>query len=907
MATEHKVVKGDTLWGIAKKYLGNGARYTELAAINNIKNPNLIYVGQIIKLTSSGGSGGTTSKPTTSNKASNVRMGVLANDDNTLYATWDWNNTNTESYKVLWSYDTGNGVWFGSPTTISIDEDAPEYSKQHTFSIPSNAKTVRFQVLPISKKKSTDNNKEEYYWKASWSDTKTWTDATPLTTPSTPSVSLDELKLTITLDNIASDTKQIEIQVFKDDNSQPYHTATPTVKTASISYTCTVAAGGKYKVRCRAKNGSQYSDWTEYSSNYVTIPIAPSEITVCRATSKTAIYLEWTEVKTAETYEIEYSTKKENFDLNDETTTISGIELNKRELTGLETGYEYFFRVRSVNEAGGSTWTDIVSVTIGSKPSAPTTWSSTTTVITGEPLTLYWVHNSKDGSSQKYAELEMYIGGVKETHTIENTTDEELKDKTSSYVVDTSEYPEGTVIEWRVRTSGATNEYGDWSVQRTVNVYAQPTVEVKMVDLDGNMLSTITSFPVYVSALPSPKTQAPIGYNLTVVSNETYDTVDQIGNPITISAGDILYSKFFDIIDELMVELSAGNIDLENNISYTLTCTVSMNSGLTAENSLIFNVNWVDLLYEPNAEISIDTDTMTAYIKPYCETGYLTNYKITENSGIYTLTDEDAGEVYSSNITLEDIPEGETDPTGILGPIEGSFTETGEQVYAGIDETGTRIFYTPIESRVLVENITLSVYRREFDGSFIEIATGLENTRTVNVTDPHPALDYARYRIVVTSKTTGAVSYYDLPGHPVNGVAVIIQWDEQWSTFETSEDEEPVAPPWSGSLIQLPYNVDVSDSNSPDVSFVKYIGREDPVAYYGTQLGRTSTWSMEIVKDDKETLYALRRLSKWMGDVYVREPSGSGYWANVKVSFSQTHKELTIPVSISVTRVEGGI
>ena len=64
---------------------------------------------------------------------------------------------------------------------------------------------------------------------------------------------------------------------------------------------------------------------------------------------------------------------------------------------------------------------------------------------------------------------------------------------------------------------------------------------------------------------------------------------------------------------------------------------------------------------------------------------------------------------------------------------------------------------------------------------------------------------------------------------------------------------------------------------------------------------------MDIPKSDKETLYALRRLSIWMGDVYVREPSGSGYWANISVSFSQTHCQLTIPVQIEITRVEGGV
>ena len=44
----HTVKKGDTLWGIAKKYYGNGAQYTKIFNANKslIKNPDLIYVGQ---------------------------------------------------------------------------------------------------------------------------------------------------------------------------------------------------------------------------------------------------------------------------------------------------------------------------------------------------------------------------------------------------------------------------------------------------------------------------------------------------------------------------------------------------------------------------------------------------------------------------------------------------------------------------------------------------------------------------------------------------------------------------------------------------------------------------------------------------------------------------------------------
>ena len=143
-------------------------------------------------------------------------------------------------------------------------------------------------------------------------------------------------------------------------------------------------------------------------------------------------------------------------------------------------------------------------------------------------------------------------------------------------------------------------------------------------------------------------------------------------------------------------------------------------------------------------------------------------------------------------------------------------------------------------------------------------------------------------------------------GYPTQEKAIIIQWDEEWTNFDALTEDTLEHPPWTGSLLTLPYNIDVSNSYSKDIALIEYVGREHPVSYYGTQLGETATWSVDIDKQDIETLYELRRLSVWMGDAYVREPSGSGYWAQVGVSFNQTHAELTIPVSLTITRVEGG-
>jgi hypothetical protein len=241
----------------------------------------------------------------------------------------------------------------------------------------------------------------------------------------------------------------------------------------------------------------------------------------------------------------------------------------------------------------------------------------------------------------------------------------------------------------------------------------------------------------------------------------------------------------------------------------------------------------------------------------------------------------ETGEFFRTDTILSDI-------SG--APINESYTEIyGDVVYYGTEGKDANSFYCVVVSDEpeLFQDVTLSVYRREYDGRFTEIETGIANIDNAFVTDPHPSLDYGRYRIVAVDDKTGAISFSDIPEYAIGEKTIIIQWEE--------------------NMIRLPYNIDISDTNSPDVSLVNYIGRSHPVSYYGTHLDSSATWKADIIKSDVDTLYALRRLANYMGDVYVREPSGSGYWANITIKFDQTHNDPVIPVTMDIKRVEGGI
>lgn len=442
---------------------------------------------------------------------------------------------------------------------------------------------------------------------------------------------------------------------------------------------------------------------------------------------------------------------------------------------------------------------------------------------------------------------------VKHTLTTSNFTLQRAG--VSYYLIPAGTYEAGAVITWKVKTKGIVDGFGPFSAERQVNIYTPPTVRftigsgyqwiredfefrednlypedaIEATSING----TLETFPMILSVHSGPTTQKPLVYVITIISDDTYEDVDDSGRIMFVRSGQEVYKRYIYTSERDFVTLiSANEINVDNNHSYTMTITVNTDVGLTGEASSSFVVEWeLETDIELDTTIMIDEDTAAAYLSPSC---------------------------------------------------------TNEEGY-------------------FLNNISLSVYRRDFDGGLTEIASDLRNGEGITVTDPHPALDYARYRIVATDLSTGRMFYEDLAPQPVGIPEIIIQWDEAWTGFEADFPQLLEEAPYKGSVLRLPYNIDESETNDLDVELVNYIGRSHPVSYFGTHVGQTASWKTDIDKTDVETIYALRRLAVWPGDCYVRAPSGVGYWAHVKVNFDISHLNPIVPVSLDITRVEGGI
>lgn len=823
-----------------------------------------------------------------------VRINQQSGADKAYYATWEWSRKDTDHYVVKWYYFTGDKIpWDLTTETVTK-------RRSLVTNVPRNATSIGVKVKAVGPNYKKESGREDDSNRPQWQTEYTnrvdyYLKHDRPSEPGEPTCKMQDdgtLVVELNIDPYESNCTYVSFSIFKEDGTYVKSSGKLEIKNMYVRWTTQVPKGPVYKARAFTYNeDGEKSGPGDYSGTVGTVPSDVIGISGLKAISKTSVRVEWMAVSSATSYEVQYSKERDYFDSSGEVSSIT-VTNNYAIVNGLENGQEWFFRVRACNSYGGSGWTEPCAIIIGEKPSPPTTWSSTTTVIVGEPLILYWVHNSEDNSSQESAILELTIGGRTETFNIPNNRPEDEKDKTSTYEIDTSSYPEGTEIKWRVMTKGIVDEYSDWSVLRVVNVYAKPTLALSVTDRDGRGIDTLTSFPILIKTQTGPASQMPLSYHLTVIANESYEDEDEVGNFKMVIKDTEIFRQFFDISTELEFELSANNIDLKTDVSYTIKCVVAMDSGLTAEDEFIFNVDWVNgNSYEPELEFTFNEDDYSMTLLPSCCRYPNQYWKVNKFRNVYMTTEEELPE--QNGELIDDVE-----------------TTEGDQVYKTTDSDGNDLYYTILQSNegVLVDGVTLSVYRREFDGSFMELGKGIPNDKSSYVADPHPALNYARYRVIATDVNTGNIIFSDITGYEIDCPYVIIQWDENWSDFNASrEDGAIIETEFTGSMLAIKGNIDVSDKHQGDVSLIEYIGRKHPVSYYGTQLGTSSTWNMEFDKKDEDTLYALRRLAIWMGDCYVREPSGSGYWAHVEVSFSQKHCDVVIPVTMELTRVEGGI
>lgn len=810
-----------------------------------------------------------------------------------------------------------NGVWFNGDFTddYSKDNTVDGTGKYRvTYSAPAEATEVRAAVWMVANTYNKCTGKKNKYKSVSTSYFTTqstdWTSYVFVNNapdkPSAPTVTMDDYTLILETETSDTKAKQARFRVYKDN---AVDTLTDWLDISwpigRVKHTMPVLPGYTYTAAVQYLNteSNQESAWSDNQGTGVnTVPEMPTGLVVTPV-STTAILVNWDDVSgvsPTDGYTVEYANNKSYFGTSTGVTSASS-DISQLEVTGLDAGYTWYFRVKANNTQGSSAWTEPVSQTVAVKPGAPTTWTLSNSIKQGDKTTLYWTHNSGDASKMSSAVISYKVNGVSQPDITFTPPASEEENPIYSYELNTSSYSDGTIILWKIKTKGVHASYSDYSVERSLKVYGTPSLTISVP-------ATVTQYPIAISMIAGPQSQTPISYSISITARNSYEALNAYGEPVYISEGTKLYHKtFVSSTTPYNLSLTPSDITLQSGQSYKITATVSMSSGILATYTTNFSVNLGTLNLFPDGDIDFDNYYYTASIRPYCY-GNSNTYdaRVAEtslSSGQYTFNKT----TFKSYVSYYGYFKFEYNGTSWKYNNSVVTLSNYGITLSTTPTSGDYIIVAYEKTQIYASGVTLSVYRKEVNGDFVLIGDGITNDGASNVVDPHPSLSNAEYRIIARSSSTGYMEYVDV-SLPVDEKSIVLQWNERFTqivdTMEMEADDDSVIPSWTGSMLELPYNISISETNEKDVVLTGYIGRKYPVSYYGTQRGTKATWSTEIPKSDTETLDALRQLDLWADNVYVREPNGYGYWAQISISLSINYDSLIIPVSLNVVRVE---
>jgi 6-phosphogluconolactonase (cycloisomerase 2 family) len=244
--------------------------------------------------------------------------------------------------------------------------------------------------------------------------------------------------------------------------------------------------GTTYHYRVRAVNAAGESDWSDSATATTLIepPAAPTALAAA-ATSTAAIHLTWTDNSSTEVgFEVERSPDGSSNWTGMATLAADAVALDD---TGLSSGTGYWYRVRAVNDAGPSDWSNAASArtllpapVANAGPTSPTTvllrWTDSNANVTG-----YEIQRSADG-----------IGGWTQVAT----------PASQASAWEDAGLPPVTESWYRVRAVTA-SDVSDWSVASATTPAAAPTATRELYAVSPST-NTLTVYDASASGDVAP-------------------------------------------------------------------------------------------------------------------------------------------------------------------------------------------------------------------------------------------------------------------------------------------------------------------------------------------------------------------------------------------------------------------
>lgn len=350
------------------------------------------------------------------------------------------------------------------------------------------------------------------------------------------------------------------------------------------------------------------------------IPEAPSQVSVSPTNVSGTVRIVWDwPWEEADTAVISWADHPDAWQSTDEPNEyeISNVRANEWNISGLETGIRWYFRVRLAKKTGDNqiygAWSNMETVDLSSAPTIPMLSTSAGVITEDGSVSAFWSYVTGDGTSQAYAEIceaEITQQGVEYGDVIASTETAQHVDIYASEVG----WAAGETHYLCVRVVSASGRISDgWSdpvpviIAEPLEITSITTTLVEQtitVDDDSrtiNALTTMTDMEVTVEGAGDGGTTTIIieraaDYHIDRPNEEDFNGYE--GETI------FLYSEIGEEAVSIEREFLLGSLD--DDATYNLICTIQDGLGQSATEIIPFEVHWAHQAVIPTATATID-------------------------------------------------------------------------------------------------------------------------------------------------------------------------------------------------------------------------------------------------------------------------------------------------------------
>lgn len=353
-----------------------------------------------------------------------------------------------------------------------------------------------------------------------------------------------------------------------------------------------------------------------------TVPVAPTGITAAPTGREGTVKLTWNwSWEDANKVIISWADHADAWESTSEPSTyeVTNIHAPSWNVSGLETGKAWYFRVRLVHEtASGTTygpWSAMASVDLSSAPAVPTLVLDKAVITEDGTVTASWGYSSTDGTSQAYAEIctaTISGGGIVYGNVIAHTMTAQHITLSAAELGWTA----GNTYLLCVRVVSASGKVSDsWSDPVSVAVAEPLTATISQSSLVSGELRTmpmtVTVTGAGAGGTTIVKIQRAADYQMARPDGETSDGFEGENVALITQTGE---AQITITLDDLLGHLDDG-------ASYRIVATVQDGLGQSAEAELDFVVAWTHQALVPSATAQLDAKNNAMKITPAAPEG----------------------------------------------------------------------------------------------------------------------------------------------------------------------------------------------------------------------------------------------------------------------------------------------